>query len=84
MNNCIYCHEPIHIDDRTLGQPPSHMECGLRMALGSVAHVRRRCGCYVPGSTEEDPPGMTRRQAAKAAVEAMREMDRLHARAARQ
>jgi hypothetical protein len=39
----------------------------FRAVAGSVAHLERRCGCFVAGSTEGDPPGMTKRQAALAA-----------------
>jgi hypothetical protein len=39
------------------------------MVIGSLGHQQRRCGCYVEGSTEDDPPGMTMREAAKAAWE---------------
>lgn len=45
-----------------------HRSCFLRGTIGSVAHVQRRCSCYVPGADEGDPPEMTRRQAAEAAV----------------
>jgi len=44
---------------------PFHAECGLRSALGSLAHIQQRCGCYVPGSTAGDPDNVTRRQAAR-------------------
>jgi hypothetical protein len=47
-----------------------HVECVYRAVAGSVAHIEQRCSCYVPGSTEGDPPGLTKRQAAKAALEA--------------
>lgn len=45
-----------------------HYECAFRSIMGSVAHIQRRCSCFVAGSEAEDPPGMTRRQAALAAV----------------
>jgi hypothetical protein len=45
-----------------------HVECLLRLTIGSVAHIERRCGCYVAGSTESDPPHMTLREAARAAM----------------
>jgi hypothetical protein len=35
------------------------------MALGSVGHQKGTCSCH--GGTEEDPPEMTKRQAAVAA-----------------
>ena len=47
-----------------------HRECHMRQITGSLAHIERRCGCYVPGATDTDPPEMTKRQAAKAAVAA--------------
>lgn len=58
--------EPI---TRRLVQPAYafHFECQMRMVLGSVGHQRGRCQCY--GGSEEDPPGMTRRQAAIAALD---------------
>jgi hypothetical protein len=50
---CLYCAEPVEQDDRgllryySLGTPPApvHMECDLRMSLGSVAHLEGRCSC---------------------------------------
>jgi hypothetical protein len=45
-----------------------HYECHLRTIIGSVGHQHRRCTCY--GGNEGDPPGMTRRDAAVAAVAA--------------
>lgn len=65
---CAWCVEP---KDPNL--PGSmHPECTFRAVCGSVAHIEGRCSCFVPGSTETDPPGMTKRQAARAAVEARR------------
>lgn len=72
---CPWCDEAIapgdHIHRMACGAP-WHMECFARSVLGSVAHQRRRCGCYIPGSNENDPPGMTTREAARAAVEEAR------------
>jgi hypothetical protein len=42
----------------------------MRSALGSVAHIEERCSCFISGSEENDPPGMSKREAAKAAVKA--------------
>lgn len=65
---CVWCDEPV-----LPGEPLApfngstmHYECGLRSAVGSVGHQTRRCSCY--GGTEEDPPGLTRREAARAAM----------------
>ena len=61
---CQYCTEPSSTEDGW------HRECKVRAVLGSVAHFEKRCGCYVPGSTEGDPPGTTLRQGAIAAYKA--------------
>lgn len=69
---CCHCDEPIRIDDHIesyCNGPMAHRECFMRQAIGSVAHQEKRCSCFIPGSDCGDPPGMTRREAAKAAVE---------------
>lgn len=43
-----------------------HYECHARMLLGSLGHQQGRCSCF--GGHEEDPPDMTVREAAKAAL----------------
>lgn len=43
-----------------------HRECFLRLVFGSVGHQLHLCPCY--GGQFEDPPEMTRREAARAAV----------------
>src|SRR6185312_6492 len=43
-----------------------HYECHARMVLGSLGHQQGRCSCF--GGTDEDPPEMTTREAAKAAL----------------
>lgn len=65
---CAWCDEPVLATDKRAPnyRDPTHYECGLRAAIGSVGHQQHRCFCY--GGTEEDPPGMTRRQAATAAA----------------
>lgn len=76
---CLRCEEPIAADDDGLIMPyahagpgggrlvAQHRECFMREVLGSVGHQDKKCSCY--GGTEEDPPGLTRREAAWAAVE---------------
>jgi hypothetical protein len=66
---CIPCEEPIGPDDMgtiNFADQVNHHECLMRSVIGSVGHLRGICSCY--GGTEEDPPGMTRREAAKAAL----------------
>ena len=73
MTNCTRCNEPITDADTPapiLGEP-LHYECGARMAVGSIAHIEKRCSCYVPGSDEGDPPGLTKRQAARLVLDAL-------------
>ena len=67
---CGFCGEPIDGPECPLQGSPQHLhqECGIRLVIGSVAHLERRCGCYVAGSEEGDPPHLTLRQAAHAAV----------------
>lgn len=69
---CPYCEEPIGPFDLTdgityNGEPArAHWECAARAVLGSVGHLNKKCSCY--GGHEEDPPGMTKREAARAAL----------------
>jgi len=44
-----------------------HRACHLRRVVGSVAHQKRECLCFVPGSAACDDPALTRRQNAEAA-----------------
>jgi hypothetical protein len=77
---CPNCAEPVLYTDEAreighLGADGSdtarwwHLECALRILYGSVGHQMERCECY--GGTEEDPPDMTAREAAVAAVAAV-------------
>jgi hypothetical protein len=68
---CLYCGESVlpwdDQRDTNDGALIWHAECLMRQIVGSVGHQMRRCHCY--GGSEGDPPGMTRREAAKAAAE---------------
>ncbi len=75
---CYACKEPIVLGDSGLlmwlvGGPngleriANHRECHLRNIVGSVGHQRRACPCF--GGEEEDPPGMSLREAAIAACQ---------------
>lgn len=74
VDRCFYCDEKVTPEDlpETVNTPdgprPAHAECNFRAIMGSVAHIEKRCSCFVPGSLEHDPPGLTCREAAKAAV----------------
>jgi hypothetical protein len=64
---CQWCSEMVEPGDLVHSiLPEFHYACALRATLGSIAHVRARCSCYVKDdSAEEDPPGLTKRQAAR-------------------
>jgi hypothetical protein len=68
---CAHCDERIVVGDRGVflnGDPrPFHFECFIRGVIGSVGHQKGSCPCY--GGVEDDPPGATRREAARAAME---------------
>ena len=65
---CLWCGESVEVGDRieVLANGEMHFECAVRSSAGSLGHQRRLCSCY--GGTTEDPPGVTRRQAARAAA----------------
>ena len=66
---CIWCQEPIgRFDMGTINDAEQvlHYECAIRGVVGSVGHQRGTCSCF--GGTEEDPPGLTKREAAIAAL----------------
>lgn len=54
-----------------------HRVCLFRGISGSAAHIEGRCGCFVPGSSEGDDPGLTKLQAAEAALAAFRRVGRV-------
>jgi hypothetical protein len=75
---CDWCLELIAAGDSGMVMPliqpdgeattsVQHRECHLRQIVGSVGHQECTCSCF--GGDREDPPEMTRRQAAHAAVE---------------
>lgn len=72
---CCHCEEKIEDGDQGYiyaNGPAAHRNCFIRQISGSLAHILKRCGCFVPGSQEHDPPGLTKRQAANLAAEVNR------------
>lgn len=66
---CEHCGDAIEADDSgTIDRTGRvvHHECTMRSIVGSVGHQKKLCSCF--GGTEEDPPGMSRHDAAKAAL----------------
>ena len=47
---------------------PVHHACWMRPIIGSVAHLKRECSCYVDGALDTDDPALTPREAAEAAL----------------
>lgn len=72
---CLWCDELVVPGDLMHSLLPDyHFACALRMSLGSIGHVHGRCGCYVKdGTAEDDPPGLTRRQAARLVADHVRQ-----------
>jgi len=70
---CTHCAEAIAEEEpgfRYANGPVAHYECFMRMSVGSLAHIEKRCSCFVPGAECTDPPEMARREAARVAVAA--------------
>ena len=80
---CSWCQERFNGYDQRLGIPDAlsesftfyHPNCFMRTILGSVGHQQKKCNCF--GGNEEDPPEMSLREAANAAV-ALFEYNKLH------
>lgn len=49
-----------------------HQECMLRQVVGSVGHQKHLCSCDGGPGLMDDPPGMTLREAARAALRLFR------------
>jgi hypothetical protein len=68
---CQWCTEAIEADASGWGStrhgPWMHLECFMRMMLGSVGHQLGVCSCH--GGAYEDSPEMSTRDAARAAWE---------------
>lgn len=72
MNRCMWCDEAILAGEPTksdVAGQPFHFNCWVRLIVGSLAHIEHRCSCFVRGSREGDPEGLTLRQAANRAAE---------------
>ena len=72
---CEWCAEPVVPGDLTHSLLPGyHYACALRVALGSIGHVRGTCSCRVKdGTAEDDPPELTRRQVARLVADYVRQ-----------
>jgi hypothetical protein len=77
MPNCTHCEEPVLAGEQhqAFQSEAMHQECGFRSTVGSVAHVLRRCHCFKLGSSLGDPPDLTKREAALAALTLWRQIE---------
>jgi hypothetical protein len=77
LGDCAWCDEPVtkyqdhrlipHVGESGAYELPWHEECLVRGMIGGLNHLQGKCICC--GGTEPpDPPGMSRREAAIAAV----------------
>lgn len=77
VDRCLWCEERIEPRDRlspdpvmtSAGKRYTHWECGLRMVIGGLNHLNGRCSCC-GGDLPPDPPGETKRWAARMAAQA--------------
>ncbi len=78
IHPCAWCKEPVlpnedhqllptvDVQDQYLH---FHKNCFFRSVVGSVGHQQKKCSCYPENEHPiDDPEGMTRREAADAAV----------------
>lgn len=65
---CAWCKEEILSEELvdSCDKTKLHRDCLIRAMVGSLGHQNQRCPCF--GGIEEDPPGLTARQAATAAA----------------
>lgn len=64
---CLWCEELVVPGDLMHSLLPGyHFVCAMRTVFGPIAHVERKCSCFVKdGTAEHDPLGLTKRQAAR-------------------
>jgi len=67
-DSCVWCDEPLTSRDRCFASLPAHPECSIRMVFGPAAHLEGRCACVRGAFGINDEEGLTRREAARAAV----------------
>lgn len=73
--DCFRCHEPVltggewttYFDGKVGRLVALHRECATRSLIGGLNHLMGRCTCC-GGTAPPDPPEMTKREAAIAAV----------------
>jgi hypothetical protein len=76
---CAWCGEPIlpsedvvECGDRDKSHGFYHAECEVRDFHGPASHFLKECPCF--GGTRSDPPGMSKRDSARLALQAKQEV----------
>jgi len=74
VQNCGMCHERMCIEDDLFLTPSmsTHLECQLRIGLGDVQHLEKRCLCFLGYGNEityETDHYETYREGAQAALQ---------------
>lgn len=74
---CPWCAEPVASDQPSsillvglqagVSPEPVHMDCLIRLVLGGVNHQQGLCACF-GGSLPQDPPSLSKREAARVAA----------------
>jgi hypothetical protein len=81
LDLCAWCEEPVLVGERIARMTIQregharrlHHECEFRSVMGGANHIRGTCTCC-GGKGDPDPHGMSKRQAAMAAMDAWHEM----------
>lgn len=74
--NCPYCDEPVlaHEEAREMrtvdGPSPFHIECFVRLTIGSAEHIRGTCRCFL-GELGQQEPDLPPRECARRAYAAL-------------
>lgn len=82
MDLCEFCEEEL-LEGENFGKR-CHRECLIRAVAGSVGHQMGLCSCNGGPDILHDPPGLSKRDAARAAMFVCRELAREAARQRRE
>lgn len=82
MTKCQWCEEEVPAADAEEGSE-LHTECAFRAVVGGLNHLRGRCSCC-GGDQLPDPPELTKREAARAALDYWVQRERAMREAARE
>lgn len=72
---CFWCAERFIPGERgILTNVPMHLECSMRSFIGGANHIAGTCSCC-GGDQDPDPPGLSKREAARLAYERWQERE---------